>query len=183
MKKIISLLLALALALSITLTAAEETAAAPVEPLSVNWTDVAPEIVGMGLTGDFYTLQGMDVAFWVPAALQPADIDATYEETNVLAAFNSTSGKEMYVAFYELPVDDIAYFAEVADQVGAQAGQLLIINGLSAYSFVFENALHVSFLVEGGYVLSFDFYPASDFVFNAIARIIASSVQPYADEE
>ena len=66
---------------------------------------------------------------------------------------------------------------------GDKACQIMVINGLSACVFAYEDILHVSFLVEGGYVLSFDFYPASDYVFSAVARIIAASVQPYTAGE
>ena len=182
MKKTISLLLALALALSVTLAAAEEAAVAPAKPVTVNWAELAPEITALGLTGDFYTLDGMAMAFWVPTALQPADIDATYGETNMLAAFQMETGGGFFISFYELDAEEIGDFAGIISQLGADS-QIMVINGLSACVFAYEDILHVSFLVEGGYVLSFDFYPASDYVFSAVARIIAASVQPYTAGE
>ena len=176
MKKMLSLVLALALALGLSMAWAEET--------RVDWADVAPDIEAWGLAGDFYTLTDVDAAFWVPAFLPPSETEAAYEETGLLAAFQTEgTGRGFLISFYELDVEDIGAFAALMNQLGAHDGQTLSINGFSAYSFVLDDILHVSFLAEGGCILSFDFYPASDYVMNAVAQIIAASVQPYSSGE
>ncbi len=181
MKKMITLLLALALALvpGAAMTYADEETSGPLEPITVSWLEVAPEVEAMGLPGEFYTLNGLQVCFWVPSTLKPVELETTWDETGYLAAFKTESDRGFFVSFYELPVDGVEAFAALVDKVGAKEGQALVVNGLSAYSFELEEMLHVSFLVTDGYILSFDFYPAWDYVFSAVARIIVASVQTY----
>ena len=181
MKKMITLLLALALVLGAAMTYADEgtDAAAPLEPLTVSWLEVAPEVEAMGLTGEFYTLKGLQVAFWTPSTLKPVELETTWDETGYLAAFKTETDRGFFISFYELPVDSVEAFAARVDEVGGTKGQALVVNGLNAYSFELEDMLHVSFLVTDGYILSFDFYPAWDYVYSALARIIVSSVQTY----
>lgn len=123
-------------------------------------------------------MDGLGVAFWVPAFLVPDDLGLTYEETYALAAFHTEDdAKSFLVSFYPLDVENIIAFADLMDKLGAEEGRFAIINDLPAYSFVYDDVFHVSFCAEGGYILSFDFGPASNLVFRAMANIIAASIQ------
>ena len=181
MKKMITLLLALALVLGAAMTYADEgtDVSEPLDTITVSWLEVAPEVEAMGLPGEFYTLKGLQVGFWVPSTLKPVELETTWDETGYLAAFKTESERGFYISFYELPVDGVEAFAELVDKVEGKEGQALVVNGLSAYSFELEDMLHVAFLVSDGYILSFDFYPSWDYVFSAMARVIVASVQTY----
>lgn len=181
MKKMISLLLALVLFLGIPAAYAEEATDVkePLEYTTVSWQEVALDVEAMGLTGEFYTLNGLQVAFWTPSVLEPVELDTTWEETGYLAAFRTKSDRGFFISYYELPVDSVEAFAARVEEIGAREGQALLVNGLAAYSFVLDEIQHVSFLVADGYILSFDFYPSWDYVYSAVARIIVASVQAY----
>ena len=181
MKKMITLLMALVLVLGTAMTYADEgtDVSESLEITTVSWLEVAPEVEAMGLPGEFYTLNGLQVGFWVPSTLKPVELETTWDETGYLAAFRTESDRGFFVSYYELPVDGLEAFAALVDKVGAKEGQAMVVNGLSAYSFVLEDMMHVSFLVSDGYILSFDFYPAWDYVYSAMARIIVASVQAY----
>ena len=210
MKKLISLLLALALALSVIscglaegaddATGHEETAQDEAANFDNNtdsneeagdgetvpfayWETVASDVEALGLKGDFCTVDGLGVAFWLPAFLVPDNSGLTYEETNALAAFHTEDdAKSFLVTYYPLDVENIIAFAAMMDELGAQEGKFAIINDLPAYSFVYDDMFHVSFCAEGGYILSFDFGPASNLVFRAVANIIAASIQETEEE-
>ena len=77
MKKMISLLLVLVLGLSAAAAAAEEAETVPAEPAAVYWTDLMPSVEKAGIAGQYYTLDSVKAAFWVPSFLQPFDSDAT----------------------------------------------------------------------------------------------------------
>ena len=142
------------------------------------WNDAVSELEALGLEGDFYSLNGMNVAFWVPSFLIPDDIGLTYEETYALAAFHSEDDTRSFlVSYYPLNVENIIEFAAVMDELGAEESRLILINDLPACSFVYDNVFHVSFYVEGGYILSFDFGPASNQEFRTTANFIAASFQ------
>ena len=99
--------------------------------------------------------------------------------------FETENGNNAFlISLYPLEVETLAGFAEaVAGVDGAQECRAFTINGLSAYSFEADDCLFVSFFVDGGYVLSFNFSPVSNDAYNALARIIASSVQLYSGAE
>lgn len=169
MKKTLSLLLALLLALGMTPVFAEDAADA------LSWWDVYPDVEALGFAGDYYTLDGVGVAFWIPASLHPLETDATYEDTLALAAFETVYGdKALVICFYPLEEENAGETPE---------GTSLTINGIPAYAVTAEDCFSVCFSAEGGYVLAFNFYPADDYVFSAMARVIASSVQPYSGAE
>lgn len=169
-------LLALALVLALPAAVAEEIP--PEEAGVIRWEALAPEIEAMGLTGSFYTPGVAQVAFWVPDFLYAPEIEETPEENYALALFLNESGdKGFVVTLYPLGCEDIESFAYLADQMNARDGQFLLINGLPAYSFALDDMLHVAFCAEDGYILSFDFFPASDYAFDAVARLIAASIQ------
>ncbi len=145
---------------------------------NTRWDDVVSELGALGLEGDFYALNGMDMAFWVPSFLIPDDIGLTYEETHALAAFHAEdNARSFIVSYYPLKVENIIEFAGVMDELGAEEIRLIIVNDLPACSFVYDNVFHVSFFVEGGYIFSFDFEPASNQEFRTTANFIVSSVQ------
>ena len=205
MKKLISLLLALALALSVIscgLAEAADDAASDEEPVQneaavsddntdsdeeagdgetvpfAYWENVASDVEAIGLKGDFFTVDGLGVTFWLPDFLVPADLGLTYAETNTLAAFHTKDDtKSFLVTYYHLSTENIIGFSAMMDELGAKEGQFAVINDLAAYTFVYDDVFHVSFCAEGGYIVSFDFAPASNLVFRAVANIIAASIQ------
>ena len=181
MKKMISRLLVLVLGLSAAAAAAEEAETVSAEPAAVYWADLVPSVEKAGIAGQYYTLDNVKAAFWIPAFLQPIDSDATYEETGALAWFKSEDQKwGLVVSCYPLEVESIEEFAGMVPSLeNVGECRLVTINGVSACSFVFEDVLHVSFCAGDHYILSFDFYPASDYVYNAVSRIIAGSIAPY----
>lgn len=184
MKKMISLLLALILALGMTPVFAEEAADAP-DTDAIYWANLYPEVEALGLAGEYFTLDGLQVAFWLPASLHQTELKENVEEAHAVAVFETENGNNAFlISLYPLEVETLAGFAEaVAGVDGAQECRALTINGLSAYSFEADDCLFVSFFVDGGYVLSFNFSPVSNDAYNALARIIASSVQPYSGAE
>ena len=189
MKKMISLLLVLVLGLSAAAAAAEEAGTVPAEdagtvsaePAAVYWADLAPAVEKAGIAGQYYTLDSVKAVFWVPAFLQPFDSDATYGETGALAWFKSEDQKwGLVVSFYPLEVESIEEFAGMVPSLeNVGECKLVSINGVPACSFVFEDVLHVSYYAGEHSILSFDFYPASDYVYSAVSRFIAASIAPY----
>ena len=181
MKKLISLILVLALGMTVFPAFAEEaeTEASAGEIKSISWPDLYATVEEMGLSGDYYTLDGVQAAFWIPSFLKAEESDADDAESSMIGSFVSDNGEwGFYISFMDMDVGNIEEYAAAAEQIRAQEVEVLEINGLGACSFVYEDILYVSFLAGEGYVLSFDFYPASDYVFSAVSKIIAASVQP-----
>lgn len=186
MKKLISLILALALGLTVFPAFAEEAETeTPAEAMkSISWQDVYAAVEEMGLTGDYYTLDSVQAAFWIPSFLKAEEPDEDDAESDVVGSFISDNGEwGFFISFFDMDVGSIEEYAAAVEKIGAQEVEVLEINELGACSYIYEDILYVAFLAGEGYVLSFDFYPASDYVFSAMARIIAASVQPYDPQQ
>ena len=70
----------------------------------------------MGMAGDYYSLDGSGIVFWIPAAMKPMnleDLGEALEDTDVLAAFQ-TDDKNfgLIITLYDMECEDIVDFAE-----------------------------------------------------------------------
>ena len=183
MKKLISLVLVLSLALAALPALGEEAESETVYENVLVWGPTAEQIGAAGIEGKYYSLNGVHIAFWVPSYLEPKDPEAP-GETGMLAAFSSERGDMgFFISLFEMPVESMDQYAEETDRSGALEGRRLLINGLDAYSYVYDDVMILAFLAGEEGILVFSFYTNTDERFITDASIIAASIRPYDPQQ
>ena len=168
MKKLFAVVLALVLALSTVSALATE----------VTWEEAS--VAAEGVDGDFYLIEQVGLAVWVPAVLQPVELPAEAAEDGYIACFmTAEQGAGFTVQYLDGQGNSLEAFAATMETAGAVDIENVVINGLPAISFEMpeSDASVIACATEAGYYLVFSFSPMSDEGFRATAVVIGASIQ------
>ncbi len=173
MKKITALFLLLCVALAPFTGLAESV---------FTWDEVgAPMIEAAGINGDFYALEDLGLALFVPEGLDFVDVPDESAEEGILYLLTDD---EMTCALTVSCVNDeemtLEQLLETAIQEGMFEPEIVNINGLDALSYKDEeNGLGVVALVDaGGSIILFSLTPIDSEEAELVFALIMSSLMP-----
>ena len=174
MKKIISILISLAMLIALPCALAEEI---PV----INWEDV--DIESSGIEGTYYTFDEVAMVVWVPDVFENLEVTEEDDES-MIGKFEVADGSAgIYVQYIEGSEGaDLDSLISVLESSGAEDIERCLLNGLDAVSYTLPDydAMYVALMTESGNCVQFVIMPMSDEGVEAVAMLVAASIQPEA---
>ena len=174
MKKIVAILLALALCLGTAFAA---------EVSEITWADVADAAAQIDPNGQIWTLNGINCAVWIPEVLKYVELSQEEIDAGYLAYW-ATEDNTAAMGVQYGNVDDLSLdeYAAMLAEMGISDIETGYVNGLYCvtYSYTNEEGISsnvVAFALEGDNIVEFSF-TAGDEGYEAVASIIAASIQP-----
>ena len=187
---LVMMLVAVMLASSVSAYAASKPAAATDTVTELNWTDFEDALKESELEGDFYALNAVAVQFWVPSIFEQKELTDEDAEQGLIAYFDDGDGDYGFFVTYVdgqgITLEE--YAKEVEDDEDYTDLEYLTINGLDAISYSEHDKememdfQYVSFITDGGYVLTFTFWDTADEDYMALVAIMAASIMPEETE-
>ncbi len=167
MKKLFALLLTLCLLGSVAFAT------------ELTWSAV--EETASQIEGEFHDIAEVNAKIWMPAVLQPVELNEDDEEQGIVAYF-MTEDQEAAVSVSYVNVDGMTleeYEAELKEDEDVSEIEAGTVNGLPALSYMIKerDTAAIAFTTEQGYVLEVACAPMSDEGFAATAALIISSIQ------
>ena len=180
MKKLFIIMLAVLL-LAFSAAYAQETETVQ----EINWEDIAPAVEEAGLEGEFYNVADLGIAMWIPAQFTEAELTDEDIENGYLA-YLTTEDAEAAVAVVAVDVEGTSlqdWMALLSEEESITEVEYGLINGIEAvtYNMPENDTVNVDFATDGGYIVEFTFWPASDEGFQQIAMIMIASIQTYEE--
>ena len=149
------------------------------ETAAVTWDEMQPAVEALGLEGDFYSLQDLGLAIWLPDGMTAAEVS---EEDAAPGRLYLIMDEDCYLAVDAVYVEgmtlDRAYENAVAS--GMYEPEIVEVNGLSALSYKDEgNNVGVVVLVDTNCnMILFSFGPIDSETAEAAFSVIFSSLMP-----
>ena len=176
MKKSLILLLAVLL-LSFSTVCAQGTVSA----VELDWNAIAPAVEQSGVRGDFYAFDEIAMKVWIPEVFLPAELTDKDREDGYIAYFmTNDAAAAIAVTYLDARGTDLERFSEILSEYQEVTDiENIIVNGFPALSYIDtgQDSLNVTFATTAGYLLEFTFAPISDEGFQAMAALIAASIQ------
>ena len=163
MKKLVVILL-LAFCMMATVAFAENA-----NVVELNWAEVKDDSV----PGGFYTLNDLGLMLFVIEGLEPVETEDMYALfTNKDQTYSIAISLENAEAQLEL-----SELAKGMAAHGATEVDYAIVNGLPCITYNMSGCDSVSFVTDGGYVISFLFGPDTDAELRQVSGYMAASIQ------
>ena len=172
MKKLVALVMALCLL----------GASALAETAVINWKDIETVIEEKGLNGKFFTVNAVNVKFWVPEGLEPVEeLPEELKSRDIVALFaDEDLEKGITVVYTDLHGKTIEEYADALPDYGADHISVEVINGLTAveYANPQKGNLTVGFLSDTGKLLEITMSPVNQEVPEIEWAVLVGSIQP-----
>ena len=172
MKKLIAMLMALCLMGTCALA----------EMTQFNWTDVEKVLEEKGLKGEFYTLNAVNVKFWVPEDLKPVEeLPDEVKNMDVIAMFlNDSADKGITVVYTDINGATLEQYADALPEYGVEHIAIEVVNGLTAveYSNSEKGTETVGFLSDTGKLLEITMSPVDMENPELEWAMVIASIQP-----
>ena len=147
------------------------------EALELNWADVLAADGAQDLidAGEFIVFDEVDCKIWIPNGLDEVELtDEDVEEGYI--GYYSTEEKDAIVSVMYVDVDGMTleeYKAALEEEEDVSGLTDAVINGLACvgYDQDDQDTSSVAFATDGGYLLEFTFYPASDEDFSSVIAV------------
>ena len=202
MKKLVALILALGMLLCVgtafatetdetaenaeTTEAAEATeaegeeAAAPTEPIVINWDELQQQAADTIAQGEFITFDEIAVTMWMPNALTAVELTEEDLAQGYIGYYQPEDGSAAIAVIYgDINGMTLEEYKEQLAQSGATDIEDVVINGIEAVSYALEDTdtACVAFVTEAGYVFEVSGAPKSDEGFAAVLSMVMASIQ------
>lgn len=167
MKKLFALLLTLCLLGSVAFAT------------ELTWSAV--EETASQIEGEFHDIAEVNAKIWMPAVLQPVEMNEEDEEDGIVAYFTTEDQEAaVSIAYVNFDGTSLEEYAELLkEDEDVSEIEMGAVNGIPAlsYSLGERDTGVLAFATEQGYILEVACAPMSDEGFAATAAIILSSIQ------
>ena len=149
------------------------------ETATVTWEEMQPAVEALGLEGDFYALEDLGLAIWLPDGMTAVEVP---EEDAAAGRLYLIMDEDCYLAVDAVYVEgmtlDRAYENAVAS--GMYEPEIVEVNGLSALSYKDEgsNVGVVALVDTNCNMILFSFGPIDSEAAEAAFSVICSSLMP-----
>lgn len=147
----------------------------------VNWEDVAPVLEASGVTGDFYALNELGLAIWLPDGLGQVELSDDAIAAGYLYMLTDENQTNMItVSAVNAPGLTLDQALENAKANGMYDPEIVVINGLSAITYLDKaNNMGAVVLIDTNYnVITFSFMPISTDEEIQAYVMISASIMP-----
>ncbi len=192
MKKTLKIMLVLMLAVLMLSSSVTAYAAKPAstEVVELNWEDFQDALKESKLEGTTYTLNAVAAEFWVTDALQPYDVDDEDAENGMIAFFSDEEGDYgFFVTYFDGEGATLEDYADMVAEDKAYTNlEYVCVNGLDAIAYSESDKEmgmdyeYVTFITDGGYVLTFTYWDTADENYMNMVTIMIASIRPEEEE-
>ena len=174
MKKMIALLALLCVAL-LPFASLAETATA------ITWEEVAPIIEASEISGDFYAMEDLNLAIWLPNGLSEVEITEEDAAKGLLSVLTDDEGScALIISCVNQKGITLEELLDAAVKDGMKEPELVNINGLDALSYTDaeNNAGCIALVYTDGDVVIFSFTPIDAEGADVIFTLLMASLMP-----
>lgn len=145
---------------------------------SLNWEDFKADAEKADPNGAFVTLKDLGVKLWVSSVLKQQELTQEDRDEGYAAYFEDASQTYGLAVIYYKDLTLDAYYEEVEGYSNCAELEKGLVNGYSAFTYDDTEYDTTSVAFSGGEdCVEFVFWPASDEDYNALAMLMAASIQ------
>ena len=174
MKKMLAMLMLLCV-LVMPFSAMAETAT------SITWDEVAPIIETSGLSGDFYAMEDLNLAIWLPEGLTEVELTEEEAANGLLSVLTDDEGScALIISCVNQEGMTLEGLLAAAIEDGMVEPEIVNINGMDALSYkdAGNNAGCIALVYTDGDVVVFSFTPIDVEGADVIFGLLMASLMP-----